>query len=417
MNRADAKFIHKTLLACDRTPLQQLSPMWQSPEILYQIARHIEILPGSKTDWISRGIDPFTFTVALSTLPQAPDEDEGEGEDGGSDVNASVKEKSKAPQVHCDQPPVQEPLIEHRQSPSSSKLFNPAQGKAAPLVFGSLERIDPIQMTRLPTASTLTSGATSKGSDHHQQTPIFTPGPQAPAPVTNVNSAVTMAKFLARVVIKVLQELDLECAIFGSTACQLYGNARSPEDLDVLVLPPASFSHDTEWIKYQIVQRRPRMFKLTPGRSPGATYHVLIFSFGVYGDPMVALKKYWKSEVDIFLPGTMHLPRLTSRDITWKEGLPLLPFLTLLLQKLQGWGDHLESSEPNKFKKHVVDSQDIAGLLSLSESLPLTISRPWRERYLMSDEFQAASSARVKKFCRIFPATKPAWSTLGLDVE
>ncbi|KAJ2926658.1 hypothetical protein H1R20_g10442, partial [Candolleomyces eurysporus] len=235
MNRAVAKFIHKTLLACDRTPLQQLSPMWQSPEILHQIARHIEQLPGSKTDWISRGIDPFTFTVAPSTLPRAPDEDEDEDEDGDSDVNAPVEEKSKAPQVDCDQPPVQKPLIEHRQSPSSSKLFKSAQGNAVPLVFGSLERIDPIQVTRVSTtASALTSGATPKDPDrsvvdHNHQIPIFTPGPPAPAPVANVNSAVTMAKFLARVVVKVLQELDLECAIFGSTACQLYGNARSPE--------------------------------------------------------------------------------------------------------------------------------------------------------------------------------------------
>ncbi|KAJ2929304.1 hypothetical protein H1R20_g7781, partial [Candolleomyces eurysporus] len=231
MNRVVAKFIHNTLLACDRTPLQQLSPMWQSPEILYQIARHIEKLPGSKTDWISRGIDPLTFAVAPSTLPQTPDEDE----DGGSDVNAPVEEKSKTPQVDCDQPPVQKPLIEHRQSPSSSKLFNPAQANAVQLVFGSLERIDPIQVTRISTtASALTSGATPKDPDqsvvdHNHQSLIFTPGPPAPAPVANVNSAVTMAKFLARVVVKVLQELDLECAIFGSTACQLYGNARSPE--------------------------------------------------------------------------------------------------------------------------------------------------------------------------------------------
>lgn len=122
-------------------------------------------------------------------------------------------------------------------------------------------------------------------------------------------------------------------------------------------------------------------------------------------------------KVDILLPGTMHLPRLTTSDIVLRDGLPVVPFLTLLVQKLQGWGDHLDSSEQHKFQKHPVDAQDVSGLLALSESLPLTVMRPWREKSLMTDEFQVVSLVRVKRFCRIFPEAKPCWRMLGFNVE
>jgi hypothetical protein len=153
------------------------------------------------------------------------------------------------------------------------------------------------------------------------------------------------------------------------------------------------------------------------GKTPGATYRVLFYKFG-YGIPIPSMFTGAREcKVDILLPGIMDLPRLTSSDIVWRDGLPVFPFLTLLVQKLQAWGDHLDTSEPHKFKKHPVDAEDVVGLLSLSESLPMTVLRPWREKSLMSTEFQARSLARVKRLCRIFPATKPSWRMLGFDVE
>jgi hypothetical protein len=86
-----ARFVKKCLRACGDTPLQQLSPLWQSLDILNQIAQHVQVLPDTKTHWIARGIDPSTFTPTLWSLQDVPDEaaKDVDSDDGGSDSGAS----------------------------------------------------------------------------------------------------------------------------------------------------------------------------------------------------------------------------------------------------------------------------------------------------------------------------------------
>jgi hypothetical protein len=66
LEKAVANFIHKCLLASGGTPLPQLSPMWQSAEILDVITQHARKFPGDIEHWITCGIDPSIFALCPS---------------------------------------------------------------------------------------------------------------------------------------------------------------------------------------------------------------------------------------------------------------------------------------------------------------------------------------------------------------
>ncbi|KAJ2915688.1 hypothetical protein MD484_g4719, partial [Candolleomyces efflorescens] len=278
----------------------------------------------------------------------------------------------------------------------------------------TVEDSDPLPFSGIGQASEIRASVRPPRRGKGKSTPKVEPSGRIQNPIKCDNPVVDL---VARDVIPLLKELGFECAIFGSTACQLYGNTRMPGDLDVLVIPPVSFSEDQEWLKRQIANRRPSQFKLKKGKTPGATYRVLYYKLGREFQVPHPFKGPMHCKVDILLPGIMCLPHLTTADIIWTDHLPVVPFLTLLLQKLQGWGDHLASQEPHKFKKHPIDARDIQGLLSLVPELTVTVFRPWRERNLMSDEFQVASASRITEFCQTFPSTKPIWHMLGFEVE
>jgi hypothetical protein len=120
-------------------------------------------------------------------------------------------------------------------------------------------------------------------------------------------------------------------------------------------------------------------------------------------------------KVDLVFPGTLRLPALPSTHISWDEGLPLVPFSLLLLQKLQGWDDHRISGENIKRLKQTTDVGDIKGLLGLSEMVPLQISRPWSDRLLFDEEFETLSRERVRLYCSMFPECAESWGSLGFD--
>lgn len=135
INEYVLRFICEILAACERTPLQQHSPLRWSPEILDHIAQHVEKLPSAKKHWMSCGINPSNLSPSLSTLQEATGEEEEE-EDGDDDSgsDASVEETLKESHVDCDRPPVQRlecavppVLLVNRQFLSSSSLSNPPQ--------------------------------------------------------------------------------------------------------------------------------------------------------------------------------------------------------------------------------------------------------------------------------------------------
>ncbi|TFK16662.1 hypothetical protein FA15DRAFT_606648, partial [Coprinopsis marcescibilis] len=121
-------------------------------------------------------------------------------------------------------------------------------------------------------------------------------------------------------------------------------------------------------------------------------------------------------KVDVLLPGIMNLPYLNEGEINELEGLPVVPVLVLLLQKLQGWDDHLKCVEFHKHRKHTVDVEDIKDLLGRVGEMPVRLFRPWSERGLLGEQFVTASKARVKAFCARFPETTHLWAGLGFEV-
>ncbi|RXW23635.1 hypothetical protein EST38_g2239 [Candolleomyces aberdarensis] len=325
-----AKFVDRCLRASDGVPLPQLSPLWQSPEILDQIAHHVQLLPDAKTLWIAHGIDASIFI--LPPLQQAPGEGANEADDDDDDDD------------------------DGRPNPSASE--RPPVAVQAPDVA-------------------------IQGPDHVG------------------HSAVT--DVAARHVVSILEELGFECAVSGSAAYQLYshGETRLPQQLDILVLPPASFSQDQAWLKQQIFQKYPNLFKrkLEKGTLSYMFPHDIVLP-----QPFQATRR---CRVEFVFPRPLGLPHFSSSDIVWIDNLPVMPFLTSLRLKLEIW-----AGQPRP-----ANTRDVKHLLSLVPNLPVSVFRPWRERNSMSDEFQAKSEVLVKRFCRSFQDSKPIWQMLGFEVE
>ncbi|KAF8965754.1 hypothetical protein BDZ97DRAFT_1729735 [Flammula alnicola] len=220
---------------------------------------------------------------------------------------------------------------------------------------------------------------------------------------------------IAKKVVDILNEIGFDCALFGSLACYLYGNARSPNDIDLVAFPPSGRLMDAEWLKQEIAGRDLDHFSLEHPKDPTATYRVLYFVVDRGLAPNNTFHKN-KCKIDVLVPGTMHLPSLCGPSIKWQGGLPVVPFPLLLLQKLQGWDDHMHMVEPYKFEKHVTDASDVQALLKLEHVVSLRFSQPWMDHMLFSREFMDLSVERVKDFCDMYPDSRSEWFRLGFGV-
>jgi len=211
--------------------------------------------------------------------------------------------------------------------------------------------------------------------------------------------------------VAMLHKLGFSCAVYGSLACFLYGNLREPNDVDLLVLPPHN-SISVEDLKLAVERLDPVHFYLVPSKRPGAAYKMLCYRLSNTSNVQTVSTS---CKVDLVFPGTLHLPALPRMQIFWDEGLPLIPFSLLLLRKLQGWDDHRISGEEIKRLKQGTDAADVEGLLELTGTVSLRFSRPWSDRLLFSEEFEAMSRRRVRLYCSVFPECAESWRLLGLD--
>jgi len=246
--------------------------------------------------------------------------------------------------------------------------------------------------------------------------PFSPPQPKVPKAKTIAEYRTEVVTLVAKKVVKTLQEADVDCALFGSLACSLYGNKRPPNDLDIIIFPPPGRLMTAEYLKQLVANGDREHFSLDWGKNPSAVYRVLYYSVDCGMAPSNTFHKD-KCKVDILLPGIMHLPSLSKTDIKWKDGLPLVPFSLLLLQKLQGWDDHRRMPEPYQCEKSITDASDVHRLLKLEHVVPLRFSRPWNNRALFSEEFFILSTRRVKEFTQLFPSCKDDWARLGFDVS
>lgn len=183
------------------------------------------------------------------------------------------------------------------------------------------------------------------------------------------------------------------------------------QDVDVLVLHAPHKMARREWeIKNMIVEAddHERFYLKTP-RDPTAPYRILIYRE----------KPGRECKVDIVIPGIMHLPNISPDRLIWTDGLPLVPYQLLLLQKLQAWDDHRTAREVVKREKSKVDAEDVKRLVNMSQGIRLrTIkNKPWDDEELFTPEFMTLTLGRVKEFCVEYPECANGWKAMGFSVD
>ncbi|KAJ3720070.1 hypothetical protein C8R42DRAFT_108613 [Lentinula raphanica] len=252
----------------------------------------------------------------------------------------------------------------------------------------------------------------------------------------------------ARATITGLKAFNLDCYLVGSVACAAYGMSRTPNDIDMVVL---TSQYTQEQLKYILVRYDSR-FYLIDSKDPNATYRVLWFRLTGY---------HRSCKVDLLLPGIMNIPSVEPARIVRVGDIvgapagsilfrdyPLMPFLPLLLLKLQAWQDHGESPKLFVREKQQMDVRDIRELLQLAEdqyALPkvevtgitatstgtrkVTVakvrsgSRTEQSSLLrleaphLLESFIQAGRMRVRKFVRLHPWSEKQWRLLGFVSE
>jgi len=203
---------------------------------------------------------------------------------------------------------------------------------------------------------------------------------------------------VASVAITTLEQIGITACFVGGMACKLYGNDRTPEDLDILCL---GCPWDQEELKRRVVAANPS-FYLVPSKTPGATYKVLWYWYHKYAG---------RCKVDLLFPGIMNIPSVPIANIDYPEqGRPCAPFMLVFLLKLQAWAQHRDSEEIRFRMKSSTDALDLRTMLPIARTKGLNIRR--KEAYL-PPSFVAPAASRAERFVREWPETRHEWRALG----
>ncbi|KAF7797993.1 hypothetical protein EIP86_009200 [Pleurotus ostreatoroseus] len=101
----------------------------------------------------------------------------------------------------------------------------------------------------------------------------------------------------------------------------------------------------------------------------------------------------------------MNIPFIDSHRIVDIDALPVMPFMPLLLLKLQAWEDHRKSTRYDFQAKQYVDVRDIEKLLVIAVQ---------RREHIDKDENVARE--RVKLFVSVGSASsRERWVRIGFD--
>jgi len=230
-------------------------------------------------------------------------------------------------------------------------------------------------------------------------------------------------KQVARATVNTLKSLDLDSCLVGSMACSAYGMSRVPnvrsyitlpcqlrqhsflhKDIDLVVL---TNSRSSEEIKNLLVSTNSNFF-LVPSKDRYATYKVLWYSL-----TSVRPSYYARAcKVDILLPGIMNIPSIPTQSIIYRATLPLMPFLPLLLLKLQAWVDHGTSTKEYLKAKTWVDVRDLTELLNLNST---TDRGKLRGLSSLPDTFVRTAKSHVARYVEMYPQSASLWKEVGFE--
>ncbi|KAK0501797.1 hypothetical protein EDD18DRAFT_1279505 [Armillaria luteobubalina] len=214
----------------------------------------------------------------------------------------------------------------------------------------------------------------------------------------------------ARAAVKVLGDSGYECCLFGSAACSIYGmNYREPNDADLIVLDDDVNAED---IKDLLVAADDR-FYLKQSVNPQATYRVLWYALRINAKG----RRVRSCKVDILTPGDstdLRIPFVPSSRITYVpryRDLPLMPFMCMLLMKLRGWEDHVDSEKEYMQEKEPTDIDDLEELLLMAKGFQVRVNLPSEQ--WMPNWFIEESRRRVARFITDYPFSGEAWADVG----
>ncbi|KAJ3729507.1 hypothetical protein C8R42DRAFT_570011 [Lentinula raphanica] len=211
----------------------------------------------------------------------------------------------------------------------------------------------------------------------------------------------------ARRAITIFGENNMECCLFGSLACHIWGMTyRDPKDVDLVVLNNLR-GRDTEDLKELLVEADDN-FYLVASRDPNATYRVLHYRIG----PGRSCK------VDVLTTGnstSLNIPRVPVSRVVYihpYNDMPVMPVLALLLMKLRGWVDHRHSQKAHERAKVRQDVRDVKTMLDIALEEGDHVDDP--DSSWMPQWFVRQMRGRVDEFVNKFPESETDWEILGM---
>ena len=179
------------------------------------------------------------------------------------------------------------------------------------------------------------------------------------------------------------------------------------QDVDILILDS---QYDQESIK-RMMTRENRCFFLVDPRTIGADYKVLWYHPKGRGSRGRPTRRALAVKVDILLPGIIELP---SFDPCWIDsnndlGLPTAPLSLVLLHKVLGWWERINSDD-HHYQDHWKDAQDVANLAPIASKTGVTINDD-----VLPDDFIDSASEWVNNFIATYPKfrTRYHWRKIG----
>ncbi len=183
--------------------------------------------------------------------------------------------------------------------------------------------------------------------------------------------------------------------------------------MDVLVLDTR---YDQERIKRMITGANP-CFYLVNARTIGADYKVLWYhphGRGTIRNERSSTRRPLSVKVDILLPGIMDLPSFDPRWIDYENDLrlPTAPLSLVLLHKVRGWWERVNSPEDHHYQKHMQDADDVATLAPLASEMGVTIDDD-----ALPDDFIESASGWVNNFIVAYPEFQTGyhWRQIGFE--
>ncbi|KAF8633076.1 hypothetical protein AX15_001524 [Amanita polypyramis BW_CC] len=207
---------------------------------------------------------------------------------------------------------------------------------------------------------------------------------------------------VARRTVEAIEEGGYTCCLFGSAACSVWGMSRVPGDIDIVVFGAS----DPEVIKADLAEQNPR-FYLEDAQDPRNTYKKLFFA--LCWTPHLCCK------IDILVSGprsSLKIPRIPTHQVQYVGGfnIPVMPFLVLLILKVQGWCHDRDSRRPDRRAKVPQDECDIDELLSMADDDDNLAEFTWLPRWFVDH-----ARNLIEMYVDMHPDTAFAFMCMGFD--